>query len=131
MGSFFNLFQTMPQATTRRYFGKHHFHLPLDDSKKVIEVVSDAARQLPNRLHFLSLPQLVLHLFPFRDVFREDFEIRNFTGAIGYTPPAKTNQDGLSATATPRAFESLTGTSATELYEKFIVADRLVEDFGS
>src|SRR2546430_2039221 len=68
MGRFFNLFQTMPQATTRRYFGKHHFHLPLDDSKKVIEVVSDAARQLPNRLHFLSLPQLVLHLFPFRDV---------------------------------------------------------------
>ncbi len=121
----------MSQLITGRHFGKHHFYLSLDDSQQIIEVVGNASRQLPDRLHFLRLAQLVLQLLPFRDVFCEDFEIRNLTCSVEHAPAAKTYQDGLSAKASPRALKSLTGTSTPELREKFIVVDRLVENLRS
>jgi hypothetical protein len=38
------------------------------NAKHVVEVVGDAARQLPDGLHLLRLPQLAFHLFPLRDL---------------------------------------------------------------
>ena len=39
-----------------------------DPGKHVVEVMGDAARQLPHRLHLLALPQLLLELPAIRDV---------------------------------------------------------------
>ena len=79
----------MPQPSAERHLGEHHFHLSFDDSQQVIKVVSNAARQLSDCLQFLRLAQLVLQLFPFRDVLGEDFEIRNLTSYIEHAPAAK------------------------------------------
>ena len=43
----------------------------IDDGQEIIEIVSDASGQPPNAFHFLSLPEVALHLFELRDVMRD------------------------------------------------------------
>ena len=39
--------------------------MALDDGEQVVEIVGDAASQLPDRFHFLRLPQLGLEILAF------------------------------------------------------------------
>ena len=49
--------------------GKGHLGIALYHHKQVIEIMGDAARQLPHRLHFLGLAQLLLQSEPIGHVF--------------------------------------------------------------
>src|SRR5271166_1750777 len=48
-----------------------HFEIGDDRRQDIIEIVSDAAGELADRLHLLRLPELLLHLLPAREVADE------------------------------------------------------------
>jgi hypothetical protein len=50
------------------------FEVPGDDRQQIVEIVGDAARQLPQRLHLLRLTQLLLEDLAFRHVAQHDQE---------------------------------------------------------
>src|SRR5215475_13335094 len=66
--------------------------MSLDDGEQVIEIVRHAARQLPNRLHLLRLPQLG---------FEESASGDIGGGADPATDPVSLVPDGVSAMMNP------------------------------
>src|SRR5690349_18887829 len=60
-----------------------------DAHQNVIEIVGDAGRQMPNRLHFLSLTKLRLQTPTLSNIFRYDSGITNRSIDSGHCPPAQ------------------------------------------
>ena len=56
--------------------------MPLDDGQQVVKIVSDASRQLPNRLHFLRLAQLFLQAALFRNILGDPAHVSNLTRGL-------------------------------------------------
>ena len=57
--------------------GGHELGEPENDRQQIVEIVGDARRQSPDRVHFVRLPDLCLERPPFRDVLDDRDEMRD------------------------------------------------------
>ena len=75
---------------------------PADDgADRVVEVVRDAAGQLPDGFEFLRLEQLLLDGDPVGHIFHHHFEARIFLSRYASPPRVDTHSDRLSILALP------------------------------
>ena len=71
-GSKRDLFQGLGRSLVGFPAYQHQLHMALDYGQNVVEIVGDPGGQLSNRLHLLTLVQLILQFAAFRDVFEDE-----------------------------------------------------------
>ena len=79
----------------------------------------DPARELPDRLHLLRLPQLLLQRPPLRHVFGERLEAFDAAPPVGpaHRPPRQPHQDAPPVATLPHHLHAFHGVRAVELRE--------------
>src|SRR5882672_385456 len=99
-----------------------------DHSKQIVEVVSDAAGEAADSLHFLRLAELVFQHAALGDVFGDGFQDIGGFVASGYGAAADANRDDDAVLPFPADFEAVHASGAPEFVDQSIVFGGIDED---
>ena len=100
----------------------------VDDSKQIVEVVSDSAGEAADCFHFLGLAELVFEDAAFGDVLSYGFEDVGGFVAAGDGASADADGDGRAVFALPADFESVHASGTTEFVDQAVVFGGIDED---
>src|SRR5262249_52580013 len=87
--------------------GLNPLEMALDHDQQIVEIMGNAARQLTDRLHLLSMAQLILQLLALCHIFGKHLHVDNLAAFIANGTPSEADGQLARFRMPPRALETL------------------------